>query len=176
MLVSDEHWRDFGYEDTVSRLIDGNKVQFSGKRVEGDVKLSYEQTVSVEEDGLTIQYRWEALTDGNLHAWRQQIDFPAKHYAGGQFSINDTAFELPAKPVDGRISVYGAREIVMIHPDGARVIIKASHDTFLQDERLYNGREYRVLFRPMDSGVKSFKVGDTWEYTVRLEVERPSSE
>lgn len=62
VLVSDEGWRDFVYEDTASRMINENQVQFSGKRVERDVKLSYEQTVSVEENALTLHYRWKALT------------------------------------------------------------------------------------------------------------------
>ena len=174
VLVSDEHWRDFDYEDTASRMIDESKVQFSGKRVEGDVKLAYEQTVSVDEDGLTMQYRWKALTDGSLHAWRQQIDFPVKDYAGGQFSINDTISKLHANPVDGRISDLKGRKTVMIHPGGARVIIEASQDTFLQDERMYGGKVYRVLFIPAGHDSGSFKVGDEWEYTVRIEIEPAS--
>jgi hypothetical protein len=184
VLVRDDRWLDFGYEGSVSQVIDEGKVQFSGRRVEGDVKLSYEQIVSVAESGLTIQYRWKALTDGSLHAWRQQLDFPVRHYAGGQFSINDAVFELPAKPVKGRISDSsrgmgdfphrGVKKMVMIHPDGARVVVRTSRDTFLQDERMYNGREYRVLFSPMDYGIKSFKAGDSWEYTVHLNVKLPS--
>jgi len=172
VLVSDERWADFGYEDSASQMIDEGKVQFSGKRVEKDVKLSYEQTVSVGEDGLTIKYRWKALADGSLHAWRQQLDFPTGQYTGGQFSMNDTVFELPVKPVKGRISDHESRKIVMIHPDGARVIIETSHDALLQDERMWNGKEYRVLFTPDDT--RSFKAGDVWEYTVRLKMELPS--
>lgn len=168
VLVSDDRWIDFGYEDSASQVIDDDKVQFSGKRADGDVKLSYEQTVSVHEGGLTIQYRWKALTDGNLHAWRQQLDFPVRHYAGGYFSMDNTVFELPAEPVKGRISDHGTQKMVMIHPSGARVVIETSIDTILQDERMYNGREYRVLLNPVDYGARQFKAGDTWEYTVHL--------
>jgi hypothetical protein len=164
VFVSDNRWADFGYENGQYRIIDGNTVQFSGERVEKDAKLSYDQTVSVQDDKLIINYKWKALTDGSLYAWRQQLDFPAKDYAGGKFSINGVKSELPITPEKGVISNQEATKIVMIHPDDAQIAVEASHDIFLQDERVYNGREYRVLFIPIGYGTKPYKSGDTWEY------------
>lgn len=170
VLVSDESWIDFDYEDSVSRVLSESKLQFSGKRVKGDVTLAYEQTVDIRKNSLSISYKWKALTNGGLYAWRQQVDFPVRQYAGGQFSVDNTTFQLPIRPESGSISHRGVREIMMIHPVGARVIIRTSLDAFLQDERVYNGKEYRVFFSPTGYEPSFLKAGDSWEYIMSLEV------
>ncbi|MBM3212464.1 hypothetical protein FJZ33_09600, partial [Candidatus Poribacteria bacterium] len=168
VFVSNDLWIDFGYKESASQIMDESNVQFSGKRVEGDVELLYNQTVSVHEDGLVIHYKWKALTDGNAYAWRQQIDFPSRYYINGQFIIDNANFKLPVTPEKGNVSGQGINKLIMVHPDGAKVIIEGSHPIFLQDERVYNGREYRILFTPVDYGTKSFKSGDTWEYIMKI--------
>lgn len=39
---------------------------------------------------------------------------------------------------------------------------------------MYNGKEYRILFVLMGYESGSFRAGDEWEYTVRIEVESVS--
>ncbi|MGQ9610671.1 MAG: putative glycoside hydrolase [bacterium] len=167
-IVNDERWVDFEYEDCSFQIIDRDTLLFSGKRVKDNTKLSYEQTVKLLMNGITINYNWESLTDGNIHSWRQQIDFPVSQYSGGTFVIDGIEYNLPAKPEKSILSEQKTYEIIMVHPKGAKVSVKASVESYILDERVYNGKEYRIFFLPIGYGNKAIKTGNKWKYDVNI--------
>jgi hypothetical protein len=161
-------WRDFGYADCRCLMLPDGRVQFTGRRTDGDFAVGYQQEALVENRALSVTYRWEALTDAQFHMFRQQADFPMGQYQGGRFKTDAGETALPHDQAAQPRLGGPLRRITMIPTDGPRVTIEVTTDAALVDERHYGVQAYRLGASPAPRDVKA---GQKWECSFRIQVE-----
>ncbi|MFQ6130524.1 MAG: putative glycoside hydrolase [Armatimonadota bacterium] len=164
-IVSDDRWRDFGYEDVADEVSPDGRLVFTGRRTEDGAALVYREEVSVAGRSLTITYDWEALTDVHVHMWRQQLDFPVTAYGGGRFSADEADGELPAKRSQQPQLAGAIRRIRLAPAAGPPLTVEVSGEASLVDERHYGVEAYRLGHYPAQGDLKA---GGKWRVTIRL--------
>ena len=167
-IVSNDRWRDFEYRDCRSRVTGDGQVEFTGRRVEGEVALAYRQEVRVEPGALSVEYGWEALTDAHVHMWRHQVDFPVTEYGGGRWRSGAAEGELPAERAREPRLAGPVQEITLRPRQGPEVTVQTSGNAVLVDERHYGVEAYRLGLYPAQGEVPA---GRKWRCSVRIAVQ-----
>jgi hypothetical protein len=162
-------WKDFAYEAVEHRVESDGTLVFTNRRVHAGPTLACETRVSPVENGLRISSTLRALTDGDVHEARQQVDFGIRRYAGGRYQFAKSSGPIPAEPGDGRIAGPFER-IKLDASSNPGIEVAFSGNAMLQDERPWGGTEYRAVMSFIRD--THFKKGDSWTLEVTLKTAR----
>ena len=155
-------------EPRLAVAADRATLAFSGQLAQGDSRISYTQTATVETGNrLTLRHDFKAETDLDLRMWRQYFAFPVRLHAGAKAEAGGKEIVLPE--VLGETSLLPAAREITVDGPRAKVTITSTVPLALVDHRKWGTPEYLLAGYPLGGKVPA---GTTLTVEIALQATR----